>query len=202
MTGVTCFSAYPYQLGHENEEAIRSGAFWFYRKLGFRPGRPGLLALTEREEAKMKRDPAHRTSAATLRKLAAHHAFYEFGDGPRGLWDTFSTRNIGFAVARKMAHKFDGDPQRLRQAVVEEVSHILGVRTGAWTEAERSALQDFAAVLSLVPNLRQWSAENKQALVGIIRSKAGPDEVEYLRRLQQHDKLRQAILALGSLPQA
>ncbi len=202
VTGVTCFSAYPYQLGHENEEAIRSGAFWFYRKLGFRPGRLGLLALTEREETKMKRDPSHRTSAATLRKLAAHHAFYEFGDGPRGLWDTFSTRNIGFAVARKMAHEFDGDPQRLRQAVVEEVCQILGVRTGAWTEAERSALQDFAAVLSLVPDLRQWSTEDKQALVEIIRSKAGPDEVEYLRRLQQHDKLRQAILALGSLPQA
>jgi hypothetical protein len=38
--GTTCVSVYPYQLGHDNEEAIESGAFWFYRKLGFRPGRP------------------------------------------------------------------------------------------------------------------------------------------------------------------
>jgi hypothetical protein len=38
--GTTCVSVYPYQLGHENEEAIESGAFWFYRKLGFRPGAP------------------------------------------------------------------------------------------------------------------------------------------------------------------
>jgi hypothetical protein len=42
--------------------------------------------------------------------------------------------------------------------------------------------------------------EDKQALVDIIRSKAAPDEVEYLRRLQHHDKFRRAILALGSLP--
>ena len=80
LTGVTCFSVYPYQLGHENEEAIKSGAFWFYRKLGFRPGRPELLAITRKEEAKMTRDPAHRTSPRILRKLAAEHVFYEFGE--------------------------------------------------------------------------------------------------------------------------
>lgn len=50
LTGATCISMYPYQLGHGNDEAIESGAFWFYRKLGFRPGRADLLALTEREE--------------------------------------------------------------------------------------------------------------------------------------------------------
>ena len=41
LMGTTCISVYPYQLGHDNEEAIESGAFWFYRKLGFRPGRRG-----------------------------------------------------------------------------------------------------------------------------------------------------------------
>ena len=45
LAGITCFSVYPYQIGQDNEEAIQSGAFWFYRKLGFRPGRPDLLAL-------------------------------------------------------------------------------------------------------------------------------------------------------------
>ena len=112
LTGVTCFSVYPYQLGDENEEAIKSGAFWFYRKLGFRPGRPELLALTQREEAKMAREPSHRTSARTLRKLAAGHVFYEFGDGPRGLWDTFSARNIGLAVQQRMAQSSTAIPRR------------------------------------------------------------------------------------------
>jgi len=43
--GATCVSVYPYQLGKDNEEAIDSGAFWFYRKLGFRPGRADLQRL-------------------------------------------------------------------------------------------------------------------------------------------------------------
>ena len=41
IAGATCFSVYPYQIGQHNEEAIKSGAFWFYRKLGFRPGKAG-----------------------------------------------------------------------------------------------------------------------------------------------------------------
>ena len=41
LTGAKCISIYPYQIGQNNDEAIDSGAFWFYRKLGFRPGRRG-----------------------------------------------------------------------------------------------------------------------------------------------------------------
>ncbi len=40
LLGVTVFSIDPYQVGHQNEEGIESGAFWFYRKLGFRPVKP------------------------------------------------------------------------------------------------------------------------------------------------------------------
>ena len=42
LLGVTAFSLDPYQIGYENEEGIESGAFWFYRKLGFRPNTAGL----------------------------------------------------------------------------------------------------------------------------------------------------------------
>ena len=73
LTGTTCISMYPYQLEHNNEEAIESGAFWFYRKLGFRPGRADLLRVTEREEQRMARDVTYRTSSRILRRLAEGH---------------------------------------------------------------------------------------------------------------------------------
>ena len=40
LLAVSCFAVDPYQVGHHNDEAIESGAFWFYRKLGFRPANP------------------------------------------------------------------------------------------------------------------------------------------------------------------
>ncbi len=74
--GVTCFSIDPYQLGHENDEAIASGAFWFYRKLGFQPSTPETLHLTQREEARIAAQPGYRTPPAILRRLARSPLFY------------------------------------------------------------------------------------------------------------------------------
>ncbi len=77
LTGATCFAVDPYQIGHHNEEAIESGAFWFYRKLGFRPANPKVAKLLQTEESKMRADPGHRTSARTLERMAEGWMLYE-----------------------------------------------------------------------------------------------------------------------------
>ena len=186
LTGVTCFSVYPYQLGHENEEAIKSGAFWFYRKLGFRPGRPELLAITRKEEARMARDPGHRTSARTLRQLAAGHVFYEFGEGPPGNGTPSQPEGSDWRCSggwRKnsaaILKKCGGPPRK-------ELSQDLQVDLGTWSPLEQSAFENFASVLSLAPEVAQWTTPQKQTLVDIIRAKVSADERKYLRLLQQH----------------
>jgi hypothetical protein len=202
LTGVKCVSVYPYQLGHENDEAIQSGAFWFYRKLGFRPGRPDLLALTQKEERKIAGDPKHRTSARVLRKLAAGHAFYEIGEQPRGRWDTFSTRNLGLAVQRHMAANYGGNPGVMRCDAGAALARLLNVDPESWNPVEQNAFANFAVLLSLVPEKARWTSPQKQALVNVIRAKAAPHEADYLHLLQGHDGLRESLLRLGSAPVA
>jgi hypothetical protein len=68
--GTRRFVIDPYQLGHENEEAIESGAFWFYRKLGFRSESEEIERLAAREEARIAANPGYRSSPTTLRRLA------------------------------------------------------------------------------------------------------------------------------------
>jgi hypothetical protein len=75
-SGVKTFSVDPYQIGHENEEAIASGAFWFYRKLGFAPESRDVARLLSREEHKVEAQPGYRTPAAMLRKLARGRLVY------------------------------------------------------------------------------------------------------------------------------
>ena len=198
LAGVTCISVYPYQIGQDNEEAIQSGAFWFYRKLGFRPGRPDLLALTEREEKRMARDPEHRTSARTLRRLAAGHMFFEFGANPKGRWDSFSARTLGLAVQRKMAEDYGGDAGKMRRATSTGLARILDVNLETWSSREQWAFANFALVLALAPSVARWNGEEKRALVAIIRAKAMANETTYLRQLQRYDALREALLRIGS----
>ena len=199
--GATCVSVYPYQLGKNNEEAIESGAFWFYRKLGFRPGRADLQKLAEREERKIAADPKYRTPARTLRRLASDHAFYELPGSEPGAWDRFSTRNIGLRVNRRMGRDFGGDAVLMRKHSARALERILFPRSGStssWTPLEKAAFENFALVLAEVPGLSGWTQEEKEGLGQIIRAKAKPDELLYLRLTQRHGKLRKALLRLGS----
>ena len=201
--GATCVSVYPYQLGHGNEEAIESGAFWFYRKLGFRPGRSDLQKLAEREEQKIAAEKQYRTPARTLRRLAAGHVFYEFPGSDVGAWDKFSTRNIGLRVNRLMALDFGGDAVFMREHSRRGLERILfpknsGVGTSSWTPLEKAAFENFALVLADMRRWRAWTREDKEDLVRVIRAKAKRDEMLYLHLTQRHERLRKALLGIGS----
>lgn len=195
--GTTCISMYPYQLGHNNEEAIQSGAFWFYRKLGFRPGRVDLLRLAEREEKRLEKNLKYRTPPRTLRRLAEGHVFFELPGSQRGVWDRFSTRNLGLRVNRRMAAEFAGDVRRFRSVAAKFLRRTLKMRIPA-DEPSRTCFENFALVLSMAPGLAGWSASEKRGLRAIIRAKLGRDEMRYLHLLQRHDRLREVLVELGS----
>jgi hypothetical protein len=209
LMGTRCVSMYPYQLGHNNEEAIESGALWFYRKLGFRPGRPDLLRLIEREEQRIAKDPKYRTPARTLRRLAAGHMFYELPGTKPGAWDRFSTRNLGLRTARKMSRDFAGNLQRFRDASTKRLAKILDVPVPTALRDHKSALTNpadpattafanFAMLTTLIPDLTSWSSAEKRSLLEIIRAKSAPNEMLYLHLLQKHSRLRDVLLKLGS----
>lgn len=166
--GVNTFSVDPYQIGLENPEGIDSGAFWFYRKLGFRPVEPRVAALVAREERKMRETPGHRSSRRTLEKLAAGHILFEGPGAEAGAWDRFRVRNLGLAVQRRMTRRFGAPSAGL------------------------------SMVLNLAPGLDRWTKEEKLAARKVLQAKEGGEEARYLRLMQRHPRLRAAFLALGS----
>jgi hypothetical protein len=124
FAGVTAFALDPYQIGYENEEGIESGAFWFYRKLGFRPTDRNVLKLVEKEEEKLATRDGYRTPARVLRKLAASPMVFELDEKRIGDWDRFQIRNVGFRFERAGV-KFHL-PRRLREskAAAEETTYL------------------------------------------------------------------------------
>jgi hypothetical protein len=230
LTGATTISVHPYQIGQNSEEAIESGAFWFYRKLGFRSGRADLEKLATREEQKIALDPHYRTPPSTLRRLADAHLFCALHravppsrkgrgtpsshsvtadfpssiatDGSRaGAWDTFSVRNLGLRVNHRMAEEFGGDSKRIREASTQEVASALATNPVRPNSAEQRTFENWALVLGLMPDLRRWPDRDKKEMVKIIRAQAGPDEMRYLRLTQEHPRLRDAILRLNASPE-
>ena len=65
----------PYQLGADNLEALRSGAFYFYQHLGFRPRSDTVRRqILEEELGKIARDRRYRSPLPILRRLAREEA--------------------------------------------------------------------------------------------------------------------------------
>ena len=126
FTGATAFALDPYQIGYENEEGIESGAFWFYRKLGFRPTRPELLALAEKEEKKIATRKEYRTPAKSLRELAKGPMIFQLSGTENHDWDRFQIRNIGFELKGKLQPLLSLLPDRLvrAKAAAEETTYL------------------------------------------------------------------------------
>lgn len=204
-TGAKTISVYPYQIGQNNDEALDSGAFWFYRKLGFRSGKLEVEQLAREEERKIAADASYRTPRRILTRLAEAHVFYDMISGKtpagnivRGPWDTFSTRNLALRVNRRMAREFGGDAAQIREASTREVARALDVDPSRWTPSERRSLGNWSVVLALIPGLADWTATEKRDIVTIIRGQSGRDEMRYLRRTQRHTRMRDELLRLGS----
>jgi len=193
---VTVFSIDPYQIGFQNEEAIESGAFWFYRRLGFRSVSPSLEDLARREEDRVAAGRGYRTPPRVLRRLAGSGMVFDAGSTDGRAWDRFHIRKVGLAVQRKMSASGLAAPEFRRRCVARLASLLPGKRP---RDASRSsALAAFAPVLDLLPNLARWSAHDLNALARILDAKSAPSEERYVRLLQRHDRLRQELIRAGS----
>jgi len=110
LFGSTSFSIDPYQVGLGNDEAIEAGAFWFYRKLGFRSTDPQIERMARREEARIAKNPRHRTSQRMLKSMARSSMAYGNRD-----WDRFRIHHL---VVRKF--ELPADLQRAKHGRTEQ----------------------------------------------------------------------------------
>jgi hypothetical protein len=195
LFGSDTFTIVPYQLGDDNHEAIESGAWWFYRKLGFRPRDPGVVRLAAREQALMKRRPAHRTSAATLRRLARAPLFWHDGPGRSDVIGHLPLANVGLAVADWLAKRFPRDRTDALGICADAAAARLDLqRLARWSAGERLAWSRWAPLLLLLPGIERWSAAERRALVEVVRAKGGRRESDFVRRFDAHRKLRRALV--------
>jgi hypothetical protein len=199
LFGVDSFTIYPYQLGGAgNEEGLASGAWWFYRKLGFAPREASARALVRREEARMARDPKHRSSRAVLAELGEHNVYWHASGRRDDVIGLLPLANVGLAVTDLLARRFGSDPDRGADACAAEAASRLGQGPSRdWSAGERLAFERWAPLVLLLPGLARWSAAEKRALVQVIRAKGGVRESDFVRAFDAHARLRAAVADLA-----
>lgn len=198
LYGSDTFTIFPYQLGGDgNTEGLKSGAWWFYQKLGFRARDPEVLALMEAELARMRREPSHRTTIATLQRLAAATVYWSAGKLRDDVIGEFPIGSVGLAVTDYLAERFGADRERGARVCEREAAALCGVKgQGAWTREERLAFRRWAPLILILPGVTGWSAPERRALAEVARQKGGLRESDYVRALDGHRRLRRALRSL------
>jgi hypothetical protein len=199
LFGPDTFTIFPYQLGgYGNEEALASGAWWFYQKLGFRPRAPHVVALMNDELARMKADPKHRSSLETLRVLASENLYFPLGKERDDAIGLLELPNVGLRVTDMLARRFGSDRERAEAVLVLEARDLLGLKSlSGWSPGERIAFRRWAPLVTILPGVARWSAAEKSALSSVVRAKGGRRESDFVRLFDRHRRLRRAVAALA-----
>jgi len=187
-----------YQLGHESTEALRSGSFYFYHRLGFRPRDPEVVRTLGQERAKIAADSSYRSPIPTLKRLAAAEVFLTLPGGHAAPERRLRATDVSALVARYVARAFGGDRARATRDSAERVARALGASgRAAWPAAERRAFEHMSLVAALIPDLAAWSPADRRALLAVMRAKGSGSEMDYARRLDAHRRLRQILETLA-----
>jgi hypothetical protein len=192
LFGAEAFAIEPYQLGRRNDEALDSGAWWFYAKLGFAPRDPGIAALARRERARLARHPRARTPRTTLARLAAGYLYWE----PLGRAAIVPPHAaLSAAIAGRVAAQ-GPDPERARRELAREAARLCELPPRP-TVTERHWLAAWAPMLLALPGIETWPADERRALGGILRAKAGRREADFLPLARAHPRFGPALLELA-----
>ncbi len=196
--GVDRFRIERYQLGHENDEGLDAGSFWFYYKLGFRSVDPAVARLAEREAARIARAPGTRSARSMLVRLARSDMRWSPERTRRARVLEIDLGAIGARVSRRIEAQFAGDRSAAEAASLRRCLRLLSIRDwDRWTAEERRALQRWSPLVLLLPGIDRWSSQERRSLASVLRAKGSTREARYARLAAAHPRLRPALERLS-----
>ena len=194
ITGNARFIVNPYQFGAGNDEALQSGAYWFYYRLGFRSARVGVRRLAEGEFARMRAERGYRVPIATLRRLAACDIHLDLAeDADEKSFDEALLQDLAAGITAAMAREGLMNRAAALRRLSERLAGELGIRLTDWTGLQRQGFAQFAPLLAQIDDLATWPKADRGALGRIIRARWAPQERDFIAGMRGHDRLRIAL---------
>jgi hypothetical protein len=185
------FIVRPYQFGKSNAEGIRSGAFWFYYKLGFRPATARLNQQAAKEWEKVHTGNHYRTPVKTLRTFTA--ADLEWLTGNHS-FPSFGADELSAAISRQINLQYNGSRRNAIAAARNKMKQLFSPALVKQLDQIPVKISDsFLLLLNFIPDIIHWRQEDKKKLAVLFLLKAKGKEKEYILKLQQHLRLWQSL---------
>ena len=184
---VNRFVVKPYQFGKNNKEALKSGAFWFYYKHGFRPEDVQLQKLADDEWDKKAIDKRYRTSIDLLKKFTSSNLVLLLS---KKSVPVFDASVVSLAITSYINQQFNGNRNKAVAASEKKTITELNIKNlTSWNTYEREALIQWSLLVQAMLDLSKWKMEEKKQLLKLIKSKGDDEELNFIKMLQGHRRL-------------
>ncbi len=193
LTGCDHVIINPYQFGAGNDEALASGSYWFYYRLGFRSVDAGVQRLAAREFERMRAERGYRVPIATLRKLAACDLRLDLSDRVDRLFDENWLPALGRGITAAIAREPAVNRGRALAQLTRRIAQLLNVDLTRWSARERTGFAQFAPILAQIDDLSRWPEADRRALGELTRSRWATNERDFAARMRAHERLRLAL---------
>ena len=138
--GITYFEIEPYQFGLDNPGGIKSGAFWFYHKFGFRPVDKDLKKLATDEELKIKKNKNYRSPEKTLLRFTESNVALNLLPGAAPL----NMQDIGSTALTIIKKDWQQNYSAARKKAVEDFCKKTKIQAASLNPIEKNTLEELA----------------------------------------------------------
>lgn len=189
--GCRHFIVKPYQYGKGNPEGLKSGAFWFYYKLGFRPREHTIQQEAAREWTKTRANKKYRTGLNTLQRFTASNMEWKTSEQSFPRFDASvlsrvisNSINKNYGRSRKKAIAASLDKMRKRLPLENLRRQIL---------FQDRFIENWSLLTGLIDDIAQWTPGQKKKLLQLVQLKQAGKERDFIIQLQKHRRLWKSL---------
>jgi hypothetical protein len=179
--GVTRFVVKPYQFGLHNMEAIKTGAFWFYYKLGFRPEDKELKELALKEELAKQKDPQYKSEIATLKRYTKSNLALTLSVNS---YPDYDCEELSKKITSYINTRFNGNRRNALTVCFKKLKEHSGIDTKDWKPEDIEYAKQVSVLFCLKPNAKQWMKKNSRNIARFIQLKSAKTELPWVKHLQ------------------
>jgi hypothetical protein len=171
-----------YQVGHDNEEGLKSGSYWFYYKLGFRSVNKSIRKLSESERKKILKQKGYRTPKNILKQLAEADVVLPLEGQDVADYSEFPLDKVSL-LATEQLKRFAPRNTQTDVRILKEVETLLGVTLPDMPAQEKHSVAQQGLLLLAHGKCKTWPESRKQTWLRMARGKGSTHEANYLHEV-------------------
>jgi hypothetical protein len=182
--GATRFVVKPYQFGLHNTEALKTGAFWFYYKLGFRPEDSALKELAYKEEQAKQQNPSYKSDLPTLKKYTKSNLALTLSSTS---YPDYDSELLSQKITTFINTHFDGNRTKAMNQCFKILKEGLAISIKDWKDEDIEYAKEVSLLFCLNPDAKNWIKKHQKNIKLFIQLKSAKTELPWVKHLQGFD---------------